>query len=230
VPRHRESPQTSRWGRVGIRVAATLTLVLGVAGGLYLDDIRAKQAVANEQQALLDAEQAELNLIRADYTGWSQRMIEERAEDERFAQEQAAAVAAAEEARKKAEEEAKRKARPTRSTTPYYPIHSSCVGFAGNRALGCTLMLESSYGFGLDQFTCLERLWTKESGWNELSHNNGSGAHGVPQALPGSKMAKYGSDWETNAIPQIKWGLEYVQDRYNTPCGAWGHFQSKGWY
>jgi hypothetical protein len=230
VPRHRESSQTSRWGRVGIRVAATLTLLLGVAGGLYLDDIRADQAVANEQQALRDAEQAELALIRSDYVAWSRKMAEERADDERYAQEQAAAVAAAEAARIKAEEEAKRKARPTAptSTTPNYPIPASCAEFTGNRGIGCALMLEA--GYGLDQFPCLERLWTKESGWNHLSHNKGSGAYGIPQALPGSKMASFGADWQTNAVTQIKWGLSYIKGRYSTPCGAWGTFQSKGWY
>ncbi|MFC5830446.1 lytic transglycosylase domain-containing protein [Nonomuraea insulae] len=85
-------------------------------------------------------------------------------------------------------------------------------------------------GFGADQWGCLERLWQKESGWNERAMNRYSGAYGIPQSLPGSKMASAGGDWQTNAATQIKWGLGYIKGRYGTPCGAWGHSQSSGWY
>nr|WP_245642440.1 lytic transglycosylase domain-containing protein [Nonomuraea candida] len=88
----------------------------------------------------------------------------------------------------------------------------------------------ASFGFGADQWGCLERLWTKESGWNERAMNRYSGAYGIPQSLPGSKMASAGSDWQTNAATQIKWGLGYIKGRYGTPCAAWGHSQSVGWY
>ncbi|WP_231619103.1 lytic transglycosylase domain-containing protein [Nonomuraea sp. SBT364] len=88
----------------------------------------------------------------------------------------------------------------------------------------------SSFGFGADQWGCLESLWHKESGWNERAMNRYSGAYGIPQSLPGSKMASAGSDWQTNAATQIKWGLGYIKGRYGTPCGAWGHSQAKGWY
>lgn len=88
----------------------------------------------------------------------------------------------------------------------------------------------SSFGFGAEQWGCLEKLWMKESGWNERAMNRYSGAYGIPQSLPGSKMASAGSDWQTNAATQIKWGLGYIKGRYGTPCGAWGHSQAKGWY
>jgi hypothetical protein len=91
-------------------------------------------------------------------------------------------------------------------------------------------MAESLYGWSGEQWECLNALWTRESGWRTNAHNSSSGAHGIPQALPGSKMAKYGSDWATNPETQIKWGLSYVKGRYGTPCGGWSHFQSKGWY
>ncbi|WP_159096392.1 G5 domain-containing protein [Miniimonas sp. S16] len=97
-----------------------------------------------------------------------------------------------------------------------------------NRAIGKELML--AYGFGEDQWGCLENLWTRESGWNHLSSNKSSGAFGIPQALPGSKMASAGADWATNPATQIQWGLGYIAGRYGTPCGAWSAFQSKGWY
>src|SRR5690606_12048758 len=80
-----------------------------------------------------------------------------------------------------------------------------------------------SFGFGADQWGCLESLWQKESGWNERAMNRYSGAYGIPQSLPGSKMASAGADWQTNPATQIKWGLGYIKGRYGTPCGAWGH-------
>jgi len=86
------------------------------------------------------------------------------------------------------------------------------------------------YGWGDDQFGCLVSLWNKESGWNYQAHNSSSGAHGIPQALPGSKMASAGADWQTNAATQVAWGLGYISSRYGSPCGAWSHSQSTGWY
>lgn len=80
------------------------------------------------------------------------------------------------------------------------------------------------------QYSCLVSLWNRESSWNHRAHNRSSGAYGIPQALPGSKMAKFGSDWRTNPKTQIIWGLGYIKGRYVTPCGAWSSFQRKGWY
>lgn len=88
----------------------------------------------------------------------------------------------------------------------------------------------SSYGWGMDQWSCLDALWQRESGWNHLAANPSSGAYGIPQALPGSKMASAGADWQTNPATQIAWGLGYIAGRYGSPCGAWGHSQSVGWY
>jgi hypothetical protein len=80
------------------------------------------------------------------------------------------------------------------------------------------------------QFGCLNLLWNRESGWNYQATNPSSGAYGIPQALPGSKMATIAADWRTNAATQIKWGLRYIAERYGTPCGAWAHSQATGWY
>ncbi|WP_366943172.1 lytic transglycosylase domain-containing protein [uncultured Microbacterium sp.] len=88
----------------------------------------------------------------------------------------------------------------------------------------------AGYGWGDDQFSCLVSLWNKESGWNYQAYNSGSGAFGIPQALPGSKMSSAGADWASNAGTQIAWGLGYISGRYGSPCGAWGHSQSVGWY
>jgi hypothetical protein len=84
-------------------------------------------------------------------------------------------------------------------------------------------------GWGDDQFGCLVELWNHESGWNVYA-SNPSGAYGIPQALPGSKMASAGADWESNPATQISWGLGYITGRYGTPCGAWDTFSSQGWY
>jgi hypothetical protein len=86
------------------------------------------------------------------------------------------------------------------------------------------------FGLGADQFECLDALWTKESGWSHTAANPSSSAYGIPQALPGSKMASAGADWATNPATQIRWGLGYIKARYGTPCGAWAHSQSSGWY
>ncbi len=85
-------------------------------------------------------------------------------------------------------------------------------------------------GWASTEFDCLVALWNKESHWNVYSNNVHSGAYGIPQALPGSKMASAGADWATNPATQITWGLGYITGRYGTPCGAWGHSQSSGWY
>ncbi|WP_134739738.1 lytic transglycosylase domain-containing protein [Nocardioides sp. 503] len=96
------------------------------------------------------------------------------------------------------------------------------------RSIGAALLAE--FGFGQDQFGCLDSLWTRESGWNVSADNPSSSAYGIPQSLPGSKMASVGPDWETNPVTQIRWGLGYIHDRYGSPCGAWGHSESHGWY
>ncbi|MFD5224938.1 phospholipase [Microbacterium sp. NPDC058342] len=85
------------------------------------------------------------------------------------------------------------------------------------------------YGWGEGQFSCLASLWNKESSWNYRAYNP-SGATGIPQALPGSKMATAGADWRTNATTQISWGLDYIKRAYGTPCAAWGHSQAVNWY
>lgn len=90
--------------------------------------------------------------------------------------------------------------------------------------------LLDEFGFGLDQFGCLDSLYMRESGWSVTADNPTSSAYGIPQALPGSKMASAGADWATNPVTQIRWGLGYIQDRYGSPCGAWAHSESHGWY
>jgi hypothetical protein len=86
------------------------------------------------------------------------------------------------------------------------------------------------FGFSSDQFSCLDSLYISESDWDVHADNPTSSAYGIPQALPGSKMASAGPDWADNAATQIRWGLGYIRSSYGTPCGAWSFKQSHNWY
>ncbi len=86
------------------------------------------------------------------------------------------------------------------------------------------------FGWGKRQWTPLQKLWNLESGWNKYARNPYSGAYGIPQALPGSKMASAGNHWRTNATTQIRWGLRYIKGRYGRPRVAWDHERAYGWY
>jgi hypothetical protein len=88
----------------------------------------------------------------------------------------------------------------------------------------------ADFGWDEGQFSCLDNIWSQESGWQVDAENPSSGAYGIPQSLPASKMASAGSDWQTNPATQIRWGLGYIQDRYGSPCEAWSFKQGAGWY
>jgi len=85
-------------------------------------------------------------------------------------------------------------------------------------------------GWDEAQYSCLVSLWNRESHWNVYAENKKSGAYGIPQALPGDKMATVGADWKTNPVTQITWGLGYIAGRYENPCGAWTSSEARGWY
>lgn len=110
---------------------------------------------------------------------------------------------------------------------PLPPIPAD-VDRGSNRALGYQLMVE--FGYPADQWRYLDALWTRESGWNHLAENRSSGAYGIPQSLPATKMAVVGGDWRTNPQTQINWGLAYIGARYGTPQKAWEHSERRGWY
>jgi hypothetical protein len=91
-------------------------------------------------------------------------------------------------------------------------------------------ILNNKFGYGSNQFDCFDNIIMRESKWDINATNPSSGAYGIPQALPGSKMASEGSDWRTNPATQIIWGIKYMKDRYGSPCGAWSFKSSRGWY
>jgi hypothetical protein len=250
-PRRRDLFVNRLWNQVGVRVASVGLLLTGVAGGVYLGQDRETQQQSAEVSLVVQADAAERELLierHAEHA--AARAPQRKAEADAAAKASREAKAAASKARKlekavlkkKAEAAAAAKAKkeaeadegdgggsssgPSKPFTG--PIPSSCKEYSGNRRIGCALLVAK--GFGLSQMPCLDKLWKKESGWNHKASNRSSGAYGIPQSLPGSKMASAGSDWRTNPATQIKWGLGYIKGRYGSPCGAWSHSQSHGWY
>jgi hypothetical protein len=219
------------WSRFGIRAFAVGLLVLGLVGGMALGiDRKTQQNITAAGQAAVteadDIHQFKLDQAAAWRAGAGQRAAQADAQ----AKANAAASTAA--AKAKAADDAARTQAASRSNNRpspgVGPIPSSCAVYTGNQAIGCTLLLQASYG--LSEMPCLVNMWNKESHWRTTAKNSGSGAYGIPQALPASKMAVYGSDYLTNPVPQIKWGLNYIKNRYNSPCGAWSFWQAHGWY
>jgi hypothetical protein len=233
------------WSRVGIRVSSVGLLVLGIIGGVYLGQDREVQQQSAEAQLVVQADADEMQLLKERHSEHAAaRAWRSEAEGDAAAKAAVEAKAAATKAlklekkviEKKAAEKKAAEAKKAETSSggssasvPFTgPIPASCNEFSGNRKTGCALML--SAGFGIDQFPCLNKLWNKESNWRTTASNASSGAYGIPQSLPGSKMASEGSDWRTNPATQIKWGLGYIEGRYGSPCKAWSHSQSVGWY
>ncbi|HEX8095275.1 ubiquitin-like domain-containing protein [Jatrophihabitans sp.] len=115
----------------------------------------------------------------------------------------------------------------TKVGTKPKPVYSGPVSSGSAQQIAAGMV--SARGWSSDQFSCLVSLWNKESGWRTNAYNP-SGAYGIPQALPGSKMASAGSDWQTSARTQISWGLGYIASVYGSPCSAWAHSQATNWY
>jgi hypothetical protein len=215
--------------RIGIfRALSVLVLLAGLVGGLLLSDRKSQQRATSNTLAV---EAAGLPGNPPDGTGRAADQKDAQTKADNAAQAAAAqAKSADDQTRKKAAEEANRgsgRSGPA-SGGSVGPIPANCQVYTGNKATGCTLTLQ--LGYGLDQVPCLVKLWDRESHWNTKASNASSGAYGIAQARPGSKMASVGADWRTNPVTQIKWGLGYIKGRYKTPCGAWSHSEATGWY
>ncbi len=222
--------------RLSFRLAAVGLLLTGVVGGFRLHQQREVAQELRDQAAQAEAVLAEAQMLqrmaeqweKADRLRRSTTVGAARRIDPYDAVAEAGLLADAAEERERLRAEAERSFAPPPPPPPPMPIPESCDEYSGNRAVGCALLLD--HGFELDQMPCLDNLWTRESGWNHLASNPYTGAYGIPQALPGSKMASHGEDWATNPATQIRWGLSYISGRYGTPCDAWGFFQRNGWY
>ncbi|MEL4318376.1 hypothetical protein WJX64_05120 [Leifsonia sp. YIM 134122] len=204
------------------KLAAAAQTALGEAQAAE-QEAGARLAAQKEASATLQAQLASLTAEAAD--------VEKRYTDgeaARKAAEAAAAAAAAEAAAAAAAAaEAAGDGGGGGGATPIYTGDvDSDPGAAQAYAAGAI----GAYGWGGDQFGCLQRLWNKESGWRADAYNASSGAYGIPQSLPGEKMASAGVDWRTSAATQINWGLSYIAQRYGSPCGAWDHSVVWNWY
>lgn len=161
-----------------------------------------------------------------------ERKVKEE-EEKRIAEEKAKAEA---EQKAKEEAEAKKKAEELRiaqskqvTSRGGTSVRTATGTKAEYQAYAKNLCI-NTYGWTENDFNCLVKLWERESNWNPNAHNKSSGAHGICQALPASKMASEGSDYMTNYKTQIRWGLKYIKNRYGTPANAWVHSQQRGWY
>lgn len=175
------------------------------------------------------SEQADVQAAAADST--ARKAAEESArlraakdaEAKKEAADEAAAKAKAEEERKQREkEEAERASRSAIRESVSYAAQGS-YSVSEIKSIARSMMSST-------QFQCFSNIVDHESGWNYRATNPSSGAYGLVQALPGSKMASAGADWQTNPATQIKWGLSYMDGRYGSPCGAWSFWQSHRWY
>jgi hypothetical protein len=234
---------------MGVRIFAVGVLVSGIGVGLtagYLtktgDTLNVRDSAAAQElkgQETLELPTPNTNDPQPLPAGARTTQVKAQLEAEAKARALAKAKAEAAARAAKAKADAAAKARASRSAErsaggstgggeapPAVPV--DCKTKTGNRQIGCSLL--SWAGFSTNQFTCLDNLFTRESHWNPRARNKSSGATGIPQALPASKMKAYGADYLTNPVPQIKWGLMYIKGRYGTPCGAWGHSEAVGWY
>ena len=204
------------------------------------DRIAAEEAAAAQAAAeQAAAEQAAAEKAAADKAAAEKAAADKAAADKAAADKAAAAKKAAADkaaadkaAADKAAAAKSAQAAPQATTAPKAsaaPTQAAPANPTGSQAIARDMM-SSKYGWGSDQLSCLVKLWDKESGWNVNAYNASSGATGIPQALPGSKMASAGSDWKTNATTQISWGLGYIKTTYGTPCAAWAKSQAVGWY
>jgi hypothetical protein len=239
-----------RGSHLGVRAFAVAVLLLGLVAGLVAGNQKNKSdtLTAIEPAAVAATDVPEVTERRSETEGkvygaqvrasasaraYAVAQAKAKAQAAAEAAREAAAKAKADAARAEAErkaaaERASRSSSRTQATVVAPPVPVDCESYSGNKQIGCSLL--DSFGFESGQMSCLEPLWDRESGWNERAGNQSSGAYGIPQALPGNKMAKFGSGWETDPVIQIKWGLDYIKNRYVTPCGAWSAFQSQGWY
>lgn len=213
--------------RIGIRAAAIALLAVGVTGGIYLNSDRSPERSSTDQ-GVAAANAAENDAMKQDLADWASATAAQKAQQAQAAAKAAAEAKAAADRAKAAAAEVSRRADRKSTPPPYGPVPTSCAKYTGAKAIGCAELLKA--GFKLDQMPCLDKLWTRESHWNYKSYNSSSGAYGIPQAVPGNKMATFGDDWKTNPATQIKWGLSYIKNRYKTPCGAWQHSEDTGWY
>ena len=230
---HRSSGLTKAIRRPAVTSSVLLAVVATTAAGYQAADQRQTGAAAftvsteaiAQANELADAQIEDTARLAADRNSTNSSMAAAQEKD------RVAAIAAERAADKARREQAKKVAREkARKALAAKKQAILANAQADPRAAAQALLPE--FGFDESQWGCLDNLWMGESGWRYTAENSSSGAYGIPQSLPGSKMATIASDWRTNPVTQIRWGLKYIKSSYGTPCGAWGAWQSRSphWY
>jgi hypothetical protein len=234
--KHRKPPKRA-FAVVGATAVATVAVASGVASaapdGPAHPATPAQPAHSGERTGVAPANvPSQLAAVRARLAtaephtllAREQRLAAARlAAKRRAAARRAAALAAQQAAQRAAQQAAQQAAQP-----PASPAPSSATPSGSPQQIAMAML--GSFGWSSSQFGCLQSLWNRESGWNPSATNPTSGAYGIPQALPGNKMASAGADWQTNPATQIRWGLGYIQQVYGSPCAAWSHEEAVGSY
>lgn len=233
----RTPKRSSGLGRAIRRPAVTSSLLLAVlattAAGYQASDQRqtgtaaftvSTEAIAQANE-FSDAQIEDAARLAADRNDTN---ASSAAAQERARQDAIVAAKAAEKARR----EAAAKAARDKARKALEAKKQALLANAQKDPRGAARALLGEYGFDDSQWSCLDNLWHGESGWRYTAENPSSGAYGIPQSLPASKMATVGADYRTNPVTQIKWGLQYIKSSYGTPCGAWSAWQSRSphWY
>ncbi|SPF02150.1 transglycosylase SLT domain-containing protein [Streptomyces sp. MA5143a] len=234
-----EGNRVSRISVRGFAVASATAVtavgsVVGVASGSTAQTTDDAEAVANDTTLLADipvgeqaqvqtaslTAQADAQAIAADATARkdAEETARKKAAEDAIAK-QKQAEKAEQERKAKAEAETKAQAASSLGDAPTQSSYTVAEIQAMAKAVVAS-----------DQWTCFSNIVNHESTWNYKAVNPSSGAYGLFQALPGSKMSSAGSDWQTNPATQIKWGLNYMESRYGSPCGAWSFWQANHWY
>ena len=234
--------------RISLRQMSAVGAAALVAGGMFTVSAFAGTGNLDPEQAtsaatLPEAEETPTEVETADdfFAGSSPEDEQER-EDRREEARERAGAAVADSSRSgsgsgseiqepEPEPEPESESTPEDSSGSASSSGSSGGSVPSGSAKEIALQMVLDQGWGAEEFNgCLEPLWEKESNWNHTAQNASSGAYGIPQSLPGSKMASHGDDWQTNPATQIAWGIDYIKGRYGTPCGAWSHSQANNWY
>jgi hypothetical protein len=231
----------------GFAVAsATAVTTVGAAMGVASGDERGQGTSTDELEVVAADETLLAEIPAGTNAQLHTTSLTQQAEEQSLAAEadtlrqaqEAARIQAARDAqeRKEAEEEERERQRQAEEAAA-----AAAEAASASTADSSSFPVQSSYSVAevqamaqqmvpADQFQCFSNIVDHESGWDYTATNPSSGAYGLMQALPGSKMASAGADWQTNPATQIEWGLSYMNDRYGSPCGAWEFWQANGWY
>jgi Transglycosylase SLT domain len=230
--KHRKPPKRA-FAVVGATAVATVAVASGVASaapdGQAHPATPAQPAHSGERPGVASANvPSQLAAVRARLATAEPHTL--LAQEQRLAAAQLAAKrrAAARRAAALAAQQAAQRAAQQAAQPPASPAPSSAAPSGSPQQIAMAML--GSFGWSSSQFGCLQSLWNRESGWNPSATNPTSGAYGIPQALPGDKMASAGADWQTNPATQIRWGLGYIQQVYGSPCAAWSHEEAVGSY